>query len=216
MAETTRVLDQLHKALRQPRGLARLARNLYLDVKFGGRFLGGHIASPAGARSDHTGTGNTDYAVLARMFSEVRLAPDDVFVDVGCGKGRTFNWLLQQGCRNRLVGIELVPEVAEFTRRRLRRYPQIEIVTGDIRERLPEGTVYYLFNPFGEETMRVFAAKLSERLRQPVPGRSGKRPVILYTRCDHVGVFEENPAWRVRQFDLSAYACRRGAIIEPA
>lgn len=152
---------------------------------------------------------------MARLFSELTVRPDDILVDVGCGKGRTFNWFLQQGWRNRMVGLEIVPELAAFTRSRLRSFANIEIVTGDVRTNLPRGTVYYLFNPFGADTMSVFASAV-KMMAQNDLGRPADRPTIVYARCDHLSVFQEDPFWAIREVDLRSFGFLRGAIVAPA
>src|SRR5436190_19245050 len=65
-------------------GALRLARNLLLDLRFGG-FLGGSL------KTSHSAVGaydvsNSDYRALSCLFAD-RVLPGDQLVDLGCGKG---------------------------------------------------------------------------------------------------------------------------------
>jgi SAM-dependent methyltransferase len=120
--------------------------------------------------------------------------PDDVVVDVGCGKGRVLNWLLahRRGCR--LYGIELDRDVCARTARRLRRWPNVTILCGDATELLPaDATVFYLFNPFDRTVMQRFADAVLAL--PPRPRR------IVYYRANDLDVFRDRPRFRVRELD---------------
>jgi SAM-dependent methyltransferase len=170
--------------------LKRLAANALLDLRFGGRFLGGLVRS----RYKHLGArdcSNSDYAALALMWELFSLRPGDVVVDVGCGKGRVINFLLSRGVASTIYGIEIDPLIADATRRRLRRYRNVRILTGNALECLPpEGTVFYLFNPFYDYVLREFKDRLAA-LPNPEQIR------IIYYNCVYLGVFSDDPAWTV-------------------
>jgi len=100
------------------RALPWVARNMAMDLRYGA-LLSGTIKS---RRSGASNVANSQYSVLPPIF-DGRIGRDDVLVDVGCGKGRVINWWLSRGLRNRIVGIELEPEVASATAKRLARYP---------------------------------------------------------------------------------------------
>lgn len=61
------------------------------------------------------GVYHTDYSVINTIFSLVPIGEQDVLVDVGCGKGRVINYWLSQGYTNKMVGLELDPQVAAQT-----------------------------------------------------------------------------------------------------
>jgi hypothetical protein len=147
-----------------------------------------------------------DYAQLSYLFThnDLLVHESDVLVDVGCGKGRVINFWLGRGLRNRIIGIELDEAVAGATRNRLARHPNVEIITGDVARGLPEdGTLFFLFNPFGPEVMKPFM----EHLKQ----RRGIR--ILYWYCLHVDLFMKDPWWSVEQLRTGDH--KPGALIRP-
>lgn len=174
----------------------RLARNLYYDLRFGG-FIGGSKPTPYRDRGAYD-TQNSDYVVLPEIFRG-KIGPADVLVEVGCGKGRVLNWWLAQGFANPMIGIELDPAVASETKRRLRRFRNVQIVNANVLEFLPRnGTLFYLYNPFNAEVMRGFRDRIFQLARD-----EGRDIQILYYNCIHRDVFDEDDRLIVESVDLS-------------
>ncbi len=184
----------LRLAPRMVRRAPTIARNAVRDLRYGA-FLGGTVKT----RFEHLGAhdaGNVEYEDLPPLFAPAEVGPGDVIVDVGAGKGRSINWLLERFPDNRIVGIELDPQIAEKTASRLRRFENVTIVCGDATELLPrDGTVFYLFNPFDESVMRRFIdAFLSQDMR---PNRR-----IVYHNSKDIQLFRDNPRFVVRDIVL--------------
>jgi len=181
-------------------------RNALRDLRYG-KPLGGTIKT----RYAHLGAldvGNADYDDLAILFAEAEVRPDDVIVDVGCGKGRSLNWLLSHHRSNRIVGIELDPDVCADTAKRLRRFPNVTILCGDATALLPaDGTLFYLFNPFDESVMRRFRDALVA-LRP-----AGERTRIVYYNAKSLDVFEDDPRFAVRRIENPALS-HRSALVD--
>lgn len=178
-------------------GARRLTRNLFLDLRYGNKLLGGDKIS------QHTDKGflhtmNTDYHVMQKYFSLLEISEGDVIVDVGCGKGRLFNLLLHLGFKNRLIGVEVDSAVATFTKNRLRKYPNIEILECDVTalEKIP-GTIFYLFNPFTRPVMEKFVRKLEQQWLQQKDRKN--RPIVIYQNCLELAAFEESGNWKIRK-----------------
>ena len=167
--------------------VARLLRNVAFDLKYGA-FLGGTVAARSpGAHA----SGNTDYAVMDQFFRG-RIHEHDVLVDVGCGRGRVLNWWLRYHGTHRIVGIELLEEVAAATAARLRSYSNVQVIAGDALENLPsDGTLFFLFNPFDAPTM----ARFKERFRALCRANPARR--LLYYAPVHLDIFAQDPEWRV-------------------
>jgi hypothetical protein len=168
-------------------------RNVATDLRYGA-ILSGGIASRYRDRGA-SDVVNSQYSVLPHIFRG-RIAADDVLVDVGCGKGRVLNWWLSQGLSNRMVGIELDPEVASATARRLRRFGNVSIINGDATTAMPaDATLAYLYSPFSRDVMRRFKEHLVERF--------GHRGITaLYWNPQFVDVFDEDPRWSTNSVEL--------------
>ena len=173
-----------------------MVRSALRDLRYG-RPLGGTVRS----RYEHLGAfhaTNSPYEDLDRIFDGVEMRPEDVIVDVGAGKGRSLNWLLDRYPANRIYGIELDPELAAATARRLRRYPNVTVVAADATRVIPpEGTVFYLFNPFDAEVTARFARALLERARPAT---------IVYYNAKFLEPFRADDRFAVRELDDPALA----------
>lgn len=182
-------------------------KDIGTDLRWGGRVLG----KPRQTRLANKGAYNTEdtpYAVLAHAFGHAPPRPDDVIVDVGCGRGRVINYLLSLGLPNQIVGIELDPEVAADTQARLARHQNVRVILGDATACLPaEGTLFYLYNPFAEFVVRRLSAKLMSLPTLP-------RLRVIYYNCLHLGPFANDPDWRVEPFEIPGG--RSCALIGPA
>jgi SAM-dependent methyltransferase len=140
--------------------------------------------------------------VLETIFSPgvVEPEPDDVLVDIGSGKGRVLNFWLKRFPNNPIIGIELDEAVADRARHRLRRWKNVRIVTGDAVESIPpEGTIYWMFNPFKESIIRSFSSSLKRA------SRDVGRVRIVYYKALFAKVFEDDPFWSVQFVDLKLW-----------
>jgi SAM-dependent methyltransferase len=182
----------------------RIVRNALRDARYGG-LLGGTIRT----RYEHLGAhdvGNVEYEDLPPLFEPAKIGPEDVIVDVGVGKGRPINWLLDRYPGNRIVGIELDPEIAAKTAHRLRRFDNVTIVQGDATELLPrDGTVFYLFNPFDGSVMSRFIDSFLAEDMDP-------RRRIVYHNCKEIELFRENPRFAVQEIVLPSGTFRSALI----
>lgn len=174
----------------------RTVRNAFTDIRFGGLLC---LNTRTWRKHGLFDLQNSDYVALAQIFKN-RIAPSDVLVDIGCRKGRVINWWLSQGLRNQIVGIELDADIAEETRKRLHRHKNVNIITGDALDNIPpEGTIFYLFNPFDEPIVQGFKARMLETFGPHA------NVTIIYHKCKHIGLFEQDPAWSVEQFNVSGH-----------
>ena len=167
----------------------RLMRNAYIDFRITGRFLGGRMRTNF-PHLGVTAVANTNYAYLPALL-DGRIGAEDVFVDVGCGKGRVLCWLLYRKFANKLYGIELEPEVAAKTRAYLSRYENVHIITGNVMENIPrDATLFYLYNPFDETRALQFKKALEDTF---LPLKKSIRVIYYYSHNIHL--FEKDPRW---------------------
>jgi SAM-dependent methyltransferase len=140
-------------------GFGRL-RALLLEVSewLVGVRTGGYLEIPSfirGECSDAVRYTPTGYGVLPLILQYV--GAEDVFVDLGCGKGRVILFLATRCRLRKIIGIEIVPELVQIARRNIAKLTlltPVDIIEGDASKAdLSEGTVYFMFNPFGEETL---------------------------------------------------------------
>jgi predicted RNA methylase len=125
-----------------------------------------------------------DYVLLQQYMRPVRLTSNDVVFDVGCGMGRVLCLFARRDVR-KCIGIEFDRELAQIAvsnSRSLRgRRAPVEIRCCDaIEADYSEGTVYWMFNPFGEATMRQVLSRIQQSLE-----KSPRRVQLAYINPKH-------------------------------
>lgn len=119
----------------------------------------------------------TNRLLVSTVFENLEVGPEDVFVDLGCGKGRIVLAAAMHPFK-RIVGVEIADELAAVARENVERNrerlrcQEIEIVTHDISDySIPDdATVLYLYNPFKGEVFKKALANIVASLdRNPRP-----------------------------------------------
>lgn len=115
----------------------------------------------------------TGSSALGKILRGLSLSDTDVFVDFGCGKGRTL--LLATGFPfRRVVGVEFSPPLCTIARENVRRYAashplsvQPEIAEADATRFALRGdeTVFYFFHPFGPPVLQPVLENIATSLR---------------------------------------------------
>ena len=116
----------------------------------------------------------TGSSALGKILSGLSLSDTDVFVDFGCGKGRTLLLATDHSFR-RVVGVEFSPPLCTVARENVRRYSarhprsvQPEIVETDATRFALRGdeTVFYFFHPFGPPVLQPVLDNIATSLRE--------------------------------------------------
>jgi SAM-dependent methyltransferase len=133
-----------------------------------------------------------DYTYLRKIRRMLNPGPDDVVYDLGCGMGR-FICLMAQRKVRRCVGVELQPplcDIAQRNARRLRgRQAPVEIVCADAATAdISQGSIYYMYNPFGADTLR----DVLDNLRCSLSANPRKATLVYYNAI-HEWLFSAEP-----------------------
>jgi SAM-dependent methyltransferase len=130
----------------------------------------------------------TDYLLIQRFIGPLKLQPADVVFDIGCGMGRVLCVIARSKVK-KCIGIELSAELASIAmqntkRLRFRKAP-IEIrVTDACSADYSEGTVFWMFNPFGASVMHLVLARIQQSVT-----RIPRTVRISYVNPVHENVF---------------------------
>ena len=128
-------------------------------------------ASTVGGRHHDSGRYEAlHYIALGWSLRAMKLVEDDVVFDIGCGKGRALCLLARKRVK-RCVGIELSDELARRARENVARVrgrrASVEVVVIDAAVAdYTDGTVFYMFNPFGAATMAEVLNRIHVSLLQ--------------------------------------------------
>lgn len=150
------------------RAQPRIVEGKFMDRRLGIRTEGWYSLSPGDMSKMKIPDGNryqpTTYSALKRIFSHLPLNENDVFVDLGCGKGRTVCYLAAKAKIKKCLGIEIVPHLAEEAKRnaaRLGGLTPVEIIVDDVfNVDLSQGTIFFLYDPFGLDTLMAILEKI--------------------------------------------------------
>ncbi len=145
------------------------------------------------AFADDEGYGPVSYPGLKYIHKRVGIAPREVLVDIGCGQGRAICVFSREPAVERCIGIEYHSSHAEAARRNAKRVrgrtAPITVIEGDAAEQTYDGTtLIFLFNPFGEATMRRTVERIgASLLKDPRPIR------VVYVNPKYEHVLAEQP-----------------------
>lgn len=103
--------------------------------------------------------------VLKGIFDQIEIKPNDILVDIGCGDGDVIAYWLSLGLKNTIYGVELHGDTYESTRGKFSGHVNVSIVHSDASKIIPEGTLYYLFNPFRGDQMQCFSELVPKSAR---------------------------------------------------
>ncbi len=198
----------------------RLAR-ISLDARFE-RGLGITTTSGGSGR----GAGNSraldgcSYQAVSLLYLRLmqRLLRGDrreVFVDIGCGKGRACFFAAAEDLCANVVGIDHSAELIEDAKRNLANLPadlakRISFVVSDAREyRLPaRPAIVFFFNPFGSDVMGAFIdANLAHFQRYG--------SLIIYVNDVHYHLLIDRKFRPIREFAARRFSIWRYASNEP-
>lgn len=129
-----------------------------------------HRPSERSRDAEHKIYTPTVYRLIFQVLRRLPLKASDVFVDLGCGKGRVVCCAAYLGAA-RVMGIEYEREIYETAVANAglmrHRRSDVTIVHGEAQDLdYTEGTVFYMFNSFGPETLRTVLSKIEAGLER--------------------------------------------------
>jgi SAM-dependent methyltransferase len=169
----------------------QLAHEMFWERRFR-THTGGWDSIKGPAASDSVGYEGTPYLLLVEVFRHLKLRMNDVFVDVGCGKGRVLRMALQSTV-GVAVGVELDDGFLKAARGNLQgsgsEPDRYDLFHGPVQDfNFDSATVLFLFNPFGAKTMREMLDRVAASLR-----RRPREVRIVYVNPVEEAVLAETP-----------------------
>lgn len=139
---------------------------------------------------DNTHYEPADYHQVRRMIRVLDPGVEDVLYDIGCGKGRVLCVAARRRLK-RVVGIDLFEELCEIARNNAKhlrgKKTPIDVICEDATKvDYSDGTIFTMYNPFGESTMRNVMQAIHESIR-----KNPRSIRIGYYNPVHEGVLEE-------------------------
>jgi SAM-dependent methyltransferase len=144
------------------------------------------------------------HSTILNAIRLTKLKPSDVVFVLGCGKGRTVCHFARQKVR-KVVGIEISEELCKIARsnaQRLRKKQcpiEIRNLDASIAD-LKEGTIFFMFNPFGEKTLHDIIKNI-----ETTHNITTTPVTIIYCNPTCSNVFKEFP-WLKVKYDYSQFS----------
>ncbi|MCO5144312.1 MAG: methyltransferase domain-containing protein [Oligoflexia bacterium] len=109
----------------------------------------------------------SDWWSVHFLLTYLPIKNDDVFIDIGCGKGRVLRILSKRKIPS--YGIELIPELGHIAKKNA---SALDVLIGDARNiKIPDDvTVIYLFNPFSWKIFLPFLNQIEELAKNKAHG----------------------------------------------
>lgn len=139
-----------------------------------------------------------DYWNLRKIIRKLAPSNHDVVYDMGSGKGRVLCLFARHPVK-RCIGIELYEPLCEIARKNAdrlrRRKAPVDIICVDAADGpLEDGTIYFMFNPFGPDTMRAVVRRIVASLES-----EPRTVTIVYYNERHEDVLASCEALRKRE-----------------
>jgi SAM-dependent methyltransferase len=139
---------------------------------------------------DYKHYATSPYSFIMRILHSLNMEHSDVFVDIGCGKGRVLCCASQFEIK-KVIGVEVDDDLYKIARQNVRiargTKCSVQIIHAsaiDFDFRI--GTIYYLFDTYGETSLSITLAKMKKSLQKhPRPIR------IVYVNPVHETVLSK-------------------------
>jgi len=167
--------------------LSHRFNNLWWEFSLG-------VSTRGWSATDHPDAGHyatMRYTTIFAVLEHLHLTPSDVFVDIGCGKGRVLCCAARHRAKQ-VIGIDLSDQLcceARINAQRMRgRRAPIAVETALAQEfDYGPATVLFLFDPFGGTTLGQVLAKVAHDTR-------GREVRVAYANPTYDEVFRAQ-AW---------------------
>ena len=152
----------------------------------------------------------TCYWALEDIFADSEFTKEDSLVDVGCGQGRLFAYLIEQNFPGKMAGIEYHAPTADIAKAWTDKFPEknIRIIKGDaFAQQYDEYTIIYYFNSFTTDYFVKFVNLLESQLTHPIR---------FYFMTDQINghVLNQRPGWEMqfrrksfKKYGLCLWSC---------
>ncbi len=163
------------------------------------------------SHEEHIYYGTVPFRGIFRILDFLDLKNTDVVVDLGCGKGRVLCCAAMYSVQQ-VIGVDDTRDLCDVALNNLRRLSRKRAPAAVIHGKAEQfdyslGTVFYLFHPFGPNTLRSVISRMSIGLRQ-IPRLA--RLAYVNPRHDSVlkdtGVLERYEHW-AHQTPQSRFVC---------
>jgi SAM-dependent methyltransferase len=140
---------------------------------------------------DYKHYATSPYNFIMRILHSLNMERRDVFVDIGCGKGRVVCCASRFEIKE-VIGVEIDDNLYKIALENVRKArgkkSNIRIIHASATDfDFRMGTIYYLFDTYGESSLMVTLAKMKKSLRE-----HPRRFRIVYVNPVHETIFSQS------------------------
>jgi len=130
------------------------------------------------------------YEHLSRLIKNLKLKKDDVFIDIGCGKGRVICILGQKRIK-KVVGVDINKKLIKIAKDNINslRFKKTKINSlckNIIKYKFTDENIFLIYNPFGKKTLKKTLSNIKKSLI-----RNPRKIKIVYGNPAHEYLFRK-------------------------
>ena len=131
----------------------------------------------------------TPYEIIKKILEKLQFGPDDVFIDLGCVKGRLIFSVAEKRLK-KVIGVEARKDLFDIASDNLknakRKNTPVEIFNEDAASfDMREGSVFFLCDPFGKNTL----AKVIQNIKKSLAADPRKIRIVC-CECPDLSTLE--------------------------
>jgi len=135
----------------------------------------------------------TNYNIIKIILNYLQLKKEDIFVDIGCGKGRALFFTASQYKIKRVIGIEADTKIFDIAKRNLKhlksRKTSVFLYHSNATDfDFKDGTIFFMYHPFGPKTQKAVLDKIHRNII-----KKNKKIRIVYVTPAYSFVYDEIP-----------------------
>lgn len=148
----------------------------------------------------------TPYFIIEKIIDYLKPTPNDIFIDLGCGKGRVVFLVALQKLK-KVIGVELNKELIDIAQRNLVNFTHnktaIEFINNDVANfKVKDETIFFMFNSFGCKTLQSVLNNIKDSLLD-----NPRQIQIVYFGPTHQSLLD-NEDWLTLERRIDNCGCR--------
>jgi len=158
--------------------ILNLFLDLFYDFIYGINTFAGYTFPQLNKFNDEVRYQPTPYLQLKRIKDHLNLSAQDIFIDLGCGKGRAVCFF-SKFFDNKIIGLEHDNEIYKFLKanvKSLKKHTKIKLYNKDVSDyKFTNETIIFMYNPFGEKTLLKVIENINKSIKK-IP----RKVIIIY------------------------------------
>ena len=169
----------IHPFINLARRIRDVTRDHFCEKRLGIRTTGySRLTEDITMFKDSTDYDPTPYEFIKKILEKLQFGTDDVFIELGCGKGRIIFSVAEKRLK-KVIGVEarkdLFAIASDNLKNAKRKNTPVEIFNEDAADfDMREGTIFFMYQPFGNNTL----AKVIDNIKKSLAADPRKIRIV--------------------------------------